>query len=192
MSQEQLSFFPPIPNPQFQDVMLDLETFGTSPGSVIVSIGAVAFNKDELGPTFYRNIDISDAMRAGFHVQGETLAWWMQQSDGARSALFNNPDPITLKEALNRFSEYLRTLPPRVRVWGNGATFDNVLLSEAYRGCGIRRPWSYKDDVCFRTLNKFVGAVYPERVGTHHNALDDAKTQAIAAQSILKKLENLV
>lgn len=40
------------------NVMLDLETFGTQPGSVIRSIGAVVFDpfSDKLGKEFYVNM----------------------------------------------------------------------------------------------------------------------------------------
>ena len=72
------------------------------------------------------------------------------------------------------------------RVWGNGATFDdatfdNVVLSQAYhRYANVAKPWGYRDDRCYRTLR----ALFPEIIPMEdpslvaHNALDAARYQA--------------
>ena len=44
-------------NNQHQDVMVDLETWGTKPGCAIISIGAVSFGPDGLGEEFYTALD---------------------------------------------------------------------------------------------------------------------------------------
>lgn len=57
--------------------MLDLETFGTKPGSVIRSIGAVMFDLDgRTGPEFYRNIDEESCVKAGLTYDPSTVSWW--------------------------------------------------------------------------------------------------------------------
>jgi exodeoxyribonuclease VIII len=74
-------------------------------------------------------------------------------------------------------------------VWGNGATFDNVILANAYDACRIRRPWKYYADMCFRTVRNQYPHVQVKRQGTHHNALDDALTQAHHLQAIYKEMQ---
>ena len=58
------------------DVMVDLETISTRQGGRFMSIGAVAFDprgvrvpRDQVN-TFYQNVDIVSAQRAGLHVDG--------------------------------------------------------------------------------------------------------------------------
>ena len=65
-----------------------------------------------------------------------------------------------------------------IGVWGNGASFDNVILSESYYRAAILRPWPFWKDRCYRTIKTIYPDVELVRSGTHHNALDDARTQA--------------
>ena len=63
-------------------------------------------------------------------------------------------------------------------MWGNGATFDNVILANAYRGAGLPVPWKFWNDKCYRTIKGFFPQIKLQRIGTHHNAQDDAESQA--------------
>jgi len=73
----------------YPDCMIDLETMSTRPNAAIVAIGAVAFNFAtlEIGPKFYTVIDLRSAQDVGLHVDGDTVLWWLQQNDAARSQL---------------------------------------------------------------------------------------------------------
>ena len=63
-------------------------------------------------------------------------------------------------------------------MWGNGAEFDNVILSQAYKNVEKEVPWQYYNNRCYRTVKNLFPHIEMERVGAHHNALDDAKSQA--------------
>lgn len=63
------------------NIMLDLETLGTCPGSVILQIGAVRSNNG-----LERTITIDSCLRAGLTVDGDTIGWWLRQSEAARRA----------------------------------------------------------------------------------------------------------
>lgn len=156
------------------NVMVDLETMSTRHDAAIVSIGAVIFNEEgPLTPLFYNVVDMASAQRAGLHVDAETVSWWLTQSDGARSALMKQRLPLSV--ALSNFRDWL---PKSSYVWGNGASFDNVVLSNAYTALGAPRPWHYWNDMCYRTIkNLHPGVTTDGRTGTKHNALDDAITQ---------------
>ncbi len=158
-----------------KDVMLDLETMGTSPGSVIVSLGAAEFDieKKEIGKTFYATIDMQSCINVGLHVDAGAVEFWLRQDDAARSALLANTKP--LGEVLHAF---VRWFPNKARPWGNGASFDLALLRAAYEACLYKAPWNYRDEMCFRTLRSLnPGTPWPEFVGVKHNALDDAVQQ---------------
>lgn len=160
--------------------MADLETLGTRPGSVIISLGATKF--DENGPygePFYMRIDMQSCVDAGMLIDVDTVKWWMKQSDAAREEFQKVSVPIT--DALKDFTTWMLRdikLGSFLELWGNGANFDNSLLGEAYRRCGLTQPWMFWNDRCYRTLKAMYPDIkMPKREGTHHNALDDAISQ---------------
>lgn len=162
------------------DVMLDLETMGNGPDAAIVAIGAVEFDIDEglIGRKFYMPVSLQSSVSLGGIIDPSTVEWWMEQSDEARS-MFKVPG-VHIAVALNEFSGWMgrRENCEDVRVWGNGAAFDNVILASAYRRADIPRPWLFWNDRCYRTVKALHPDVKIERVGTHHNAVDDAESQA--------------
>ena len=79
--------------------------------------------------------------------------------------------------------------PQKVKLWGNGSDFDNVLMITACEAAGVKPAWKFYNHRCHRTLKNLCRSVtMPERVGTYHNALDDAKTQALHAIALHKAL----
>ncbi len=171
-------------------IMLDIESLGTRPGCVVMSIGAVAFDHIQgLGPEFYIVINQKSCEAAGLTTDKGTVGWWMRQSPEAQSVLRDSRSGgVTLAEALDQFADYAKQFGPEVRVWGCGANFDNTIVSHLYHAAGKRQPWKYVNDRCYRTLKNLVPLVAMERSGTYHNALDDAKSQAEHAIKILAKL----
>lgn len=168
-------------------VMLDLETWGTRPGSVITSIGAVRFDITGIDDdVFYRHIDPDKSMKYGLTVDASTIMWWMQQAEEARMEFINakKGDP---RNILNLFSYWFADSE---YLWGNGAAFDNVLLNAAYVAVGETPPWYFWNDRCFRTMkNQYPHVVEPEFKGTKHSALADARHQAEWLIKIWEKME---
>lgn len=158
-------------------VMIDLETMGTRPNAPIIAIGAVKFTAMGLvDKEFYVSIDLESAVNDGHAVvDPKTVLWWMEQGGEARSALRENKKKVLT--ALYEFHDWLKPDEP-VGVWGNGASFDNVILSETYRRMNLTPPWPFWADRCYRTVKNLYPACTLERTGVHHNALDDAKSQA--------------
>ncbi len=163
-----------------QNIMLDLETMGNSPTAAIVAIGAVAFDLDNhvIGKTWYSRVNLESAMQHGGTIDASTVTWWLQQSDDARGEIAQTC-PISLPGALRNLSIWFdENTSTDVAVWGNGASFDNVILRGAYQRCGFPTPWSWWNDRCYRTVKAQHPSVPMERIGTHHNALADACSQA--------------
>lgn len=173
-----------------RDVMVDLETFGSAPGCVVVSIGAVAFNRDtgRLGDSFYRVIEIESAKRLGLKCDAETLLWWMRQGEDARAALTRDPEPI--ERVLAEFEAFWGRQRAE-RFWCHGATFDAPILDAAYRAARLRVPWKYSAVRDTRTLFELADVAVERSAGTHHNALDDAVNQARAVLVALAKVAPL-
>lgn len=169
-----------------KNVMVDLETLGKGSDAVILSIGAVAFDETGVGSDFYANIDPESCTRVGMKMDASTVMWWMTQGDQARQVF---KDGSRLDIVLRNFTLWFASVGAE-NVWGNGATFDNVILSNAYTLAGLERPWSYRGDRCYRTLKALLPDVKaPPNFGTAHNALDDARYQAIHAVELLKALK---
>lgn len=173
-----------------RDVMIDLETLDTTPTAAIVSIGAMFFTTEppfKLGDFLYVKVYRDSSEKCGGTVSQGTLDWWSKQSAEARAVFFGD-DRKSLPDALLDFVFFVRrhTSLDELRVWGNGAAFDNVILSESFRRCGISLPWQFWNDRCYRTLKSMHPSVKMSRRGTYHNALDDAQSQAEHLQQIMR------
>ena len=169
------------------DIMLDLETMGNGPNAAIIAIGAVAFSPETqaLGAEFYLHVDLESSVQAGGVMDPSTVLWWLKQSGEARAAFEGKGE--SLVSSLMTFSAWVRTLGEvgEIKMWGNGAAFDNVILSTAYRYTGLLQPWPFWNDRCYRTVKALHPGVKAEKVGVAHNALDDAKSQALHLMKIL-------
>lgn len=168
-------------------IMIDLETMGTRPDAPIIAIGAVAFDVDSDWEwrTFYINVDLQSAVTTGAKIDPSTVMWWLQQSKEARAAF--DTKGVDLLAALTKLTEWFGEVSGGADavqmmvdgVWGNGASFDNTILSESYKRVGMTPPWPFWKDRCYRTVKSMFPDVEMDRSGTHHNALDDARSQAL-------------
>lgn len=170
-------------------VMADIETFATSNNALIVSIGGVRFDDTAIIDRFHVGIDPVDAERYGLKIDAATVMYWLDpKRDAARKQLFELPK-VDLFSALDGFAAWVGQTPvdERGSLWGKGATFDNVRIKSAYDAIGLEYPFTYRQDECYRTLANRCPDVKYEQIGTAHNALDDAESQALHLQAICKK-----
>lgn len=178
--------------------MVDLETCGVRAGCAILSIGAVEFNhiKNKLGKEFYQIISLKSCTDVGLHIYEPTMSWWKQQSPEARKVLTlaegKSKQVLSLMDTLTKFNIFLDQFKSP-KVYGNGADFDNAILIGAYNSIGIKQGWGAYSGRCYRTIKSEVmpDIKMPERVGTHHNALDDAKNQALHQMIIMRRLDEM-
>jgi hypothetical protein len=173
------------------NVMLDLETFGTRPGCVLRSIGAVAFDPmgAGLGAEFYRNIGYVSCLEAGLVVDAVTKEWWSRQSREAEAALAIDPKPLA--DVTRDFHQWFLWEAKAEQIWSHGANFDEPLWLAAAHSVGIDAPWKFWNVRCTRTLFEIArfDARSVAREGTHHNALDDAKHQARCVQLAMQRIK---
>ena len=165
-------------NGKKRHVMIDFETWSTLPNAAPRSLGAVLFTADGLtGEEFYVNISEVDVREKGLHFLPATVAWWAAQSKEAQDALIH--DQHDLLTALTKFSHWVREVNGQF-LWGNGADFDNPILKSCYEAIQADMPFKPYNGRCYRTLKSIDKAPsMSKRQGTHHNALDDAKSQAM-------------
>ncbi|AYD44791.1 MULTISPECIES: 3'-5' exonuclease [Yersinia] len=179
------------------NLMVDLETMGNKPNAPIVAIGAVFFDpaSGEIGPSFYTAVSLESEVALGAVPDASTILWWLTQSSEARAAITS--DPTSINKALHDLNVFVATVTAgsaRISVWGNGASFDNVILRAAYERCQMPPCWSWFNDLDVRTMVKLGRALGfdPKRDmpfdGERHNALADAIHQAKYVSAIYQRL----
>lgn len=161
--------------------IIDLETMGKGPNAAIAAIGCVEIIGGTISREIYRRVELSNSMAAGGTADADTIQWWLSQSAAERAEVNGTQSAELLFNVLGELRVFMTGMAHahEILVWGNGATFDNVILSNAYAACGMERPWAYWNDRDLRTLL----ALYPQAKklpfeGTKHHALDDARHEA--------------
>lgn len=180
-------------------VALDLETLGTSPDSVILAVGAVAVCEETGQRRKFYSICNANA-QPGRTVNQSTLDWWSKQSDAARVAFdeAHKQEAPVLANVLNDLTQWIGDLglTHDVFVYGNGANFDVAMLEHAYKQISDFVPWDFRHvrdmrtlrDICLRLGLEPAIKASVQRVGTHHNALDDAEFQANVIMESLRQI----
>lgn len=169
--------------------MLDIETMGTTPGCVIISVAMVAFNPEtgELGNAMKCNIDLNDSLSKGFRIEGGTLRWWLEQrGDVLRNQLDSS---LQVSTALDYIEKFLK-LNGIEYLWGNSAAFDCGLLKNYFERAKRIVPWSHWLEMCYRTVRSLAGSQHcpPKDESQVHDPLYDCKYQIACLVSMLKTL----
>jgi exodeoxyribonuclease VIII len=168
-------------------IMLDLETVGTRATSAIVSIGATLMNLETLTNEayYYKVVDLASSVGFGLTVDPGTIAWWEQQTEEAR-AIFTTEDKVTLDAALFGFIEFVGDKSEKIKIFGNGADFDNAILAYAYAKCGMAAPWQFYNNRCYRTIKAMYPDVPRHKPAIAHDAMHDAIAQARTLFDIIR------
>lgn len=165
--------------PEIRHVMLDLETAATGARAMVLQVGLVAFyqHPDSVWDRLSVDIEIEAQEQLGRELDPGTMLWWLKQSAQARQIVLGSQDRMPLKDALDKIDAFIN---PDDRVWGNGAAFDNTILTSLYDDMDRATPWMHYNNRCYRTFKAlFGGSVDPHaRMGVFHNGVDDAQYQA--------------
>ena len=178
-----------------QAAMIDLETLSVTPESVILTLAAVKFNPfNTIGVTdkLYHKIDVDEQIQSGREINDDTLSWWSRQPPDVYNDAMTEHDRIPVKKSLQELTKFLVGVGD---IWCQGPVFDIVILENIYRQNQMHFPWQYWQIKDSRTLFGFLDfdprkEIRAKDSKAHHNALDDAITQAMAVQQCYKKLKN--
>jgi DNA polymerase III epsilon subunit-like protein len=173
-----------------QGIMIDIETLGTKPGCVVLSIGACAFSDKGIGDQFYTCIAAESCTNWGLTIEPRTVLWWMDQSQDARDFITKGTH-VELDQALDGLRAAFKWKGKNV--WCNGASFDFPILTAAHDAIGKPVPWEYWATNDYRTIKNIVGRdVYDAckvEPTVKHNALADAVAQAETLIRMSKHIE---
>lgn len=164
-------------------VMLDLETWGVGNKAAIVSIGACKFNATDILDSFHAAVDPVSCQAYGLEIDAETILWWFDPERDEARRNWLAQERVGLESALLGFQMWCGQNV--LAIWGNGSTFDNIILRSAYAAVGLEYPVRFWQDQCYRTMKYQAPEVEMVREGVHHNALDDAISQAKHLQAII-------
>ncbi|MBA7789165.1 MULTISPECIES: 3'-5' exonuclease [Citrobacter freundii complex] len=186
-------------NAFYTHLMVDMETMGNGPDAPIVSIGAVFFDPStgNTGAEFYQVVSLESSMSFGMKPDASTIQWWLKQSSEARSAILVD-EAMGLLETLELLADFIAENAANgshtVQLWGNGCSFDNVILRRAYALTDTPFAVPFRNDRDVRTmveLGKSVG-INPRFdipfEGDMHNALSDARRQVKYVSAIWQRL----
>ena len=167
------------------DLMVDIETLGTTHNAVITQIGACFFDRNtgDYGSNFLMNIRIQDCLDKGMTVNGDTIKWWMNQE--YKSWVKDAGDLAVVLNAFRKFAK------PCKAAWAH-ATFDFPILANAYNICKIGMPFHYRDMrdlITLVDLSDLKKEDFKTNLLKTHNALDDCFYQIEYAVKCFKRIK---
>lgn len=175
---------------KFKHVMIDTETLGRTPGSVVRSVAAVEFDPrtGETGRQKVWKIDLTDSIRYGFKVEASTLKWWMMQSDEARREFVEGAE-TPLEDFLEDFMQFIAATDEGndFTLWCLQLDFDVAMLRSMYSWYNLNvyrcdeelLPWNFRK---VRDVRPYMDAldsagILPPKVADRHTPLADCLAQ---------------
>ena len=175
-----------------EDVMIDIETLSTKKNAVILTIGAVKFNRYEENKDidamekFYCRINQESCTKIGMTIDEDTKKWWNNQSCEAKYEALLNPDRVDINTALDTLKKFLGNVK---YVWANSPNFDCTILENAFNVCNIEIPWKFWNLRDCRTIYD-LGKVNLKTITNNnkHDAISDCYSQILCVQKCIKNL----
>ena len=167
--------------------MIDLETLGVEPDSVIMTVGAIKFDPyvdTEPFQGLYLRLDVDQQTQLGRSVDDNTLAWWSKQKESVREEAFGDEGRVSLEQFIKKLNKWCVGLD---NVWCQGPTFDFVILQHFYKMMGQPVPWNYWQIRDSRTVFSMMPQDPRKAIQEElHNALADCYYQAKCVQQSYK------
>lgn len=158
------------------DITIDFETCSLCPTAAVMSIGAVAWRRDEETSPFYQlkdgtqdptsvfscHIDLRSMFINGFTFDEKTAAWWKAKTDEAKASLLSNdsyelpcrPIDVAVKDLFEWAQDFKKEQDEQdVCLWAQGSDFDIAILRYICYKFGIDMPLPHTD---FRDHRTFI------------------------------------
>jgi len=168
---------------------IDIETLGTSPDTVVLTIGGIKFDPmedDGLHSEFYYRLNADEQIDMGRTVDEKTLEWWETQSDEVKAEALDTNDRIPVEETLKALNKWLVGVD---KIWCQGPVFDIGILENLYKQIGLHHNWPFYIIRDSRTLFSLMDKDPRKEIDfAAHNALADAIVQSLCIQKVYKKL----
>lgn len=130
---------------KYNDFIIDLETLGSKPDSIVIDMSVLVFNPDVSGPV--ESIDELikrgkrwklnlAAQRGNRSVNPATVAWWREQSPEAKANLAPSDEDRLIADAIPELLQFLKdnnVNPFKSQGWCRGMSFDFPILVDMIR-----------------------------------------------------------
>ena len=170
--------------PNFLDIMVDVETTGTAPGTnAMIQLSAVRFDLATRSvQPFTEMFDRCLKIPNDRHWDDNTRAWWGKQKRSVLQGIMaRGEDPRTVMEDFVKWVGFQN--PGQVRFWAKPVTFDWSFVADYVRKYDLMQPFHYRYAM---DMNSFIRGLaqdhtleshYVEFQGDAHNALMDVLNQ---------------
>lgn len=172
-----------------KQIMVDIETLGTKPGCIILSIGAAEFdiNTGQVGKTFYVNINPISSQKSGLSIDASTVMWWMDQDKQAVEKL--QQQMVSLSVGIHSLETWFIELDDYSEIWANSPSFDLSILKHVFELLTIECPWKFWQERDCRTLDSLMPYIRKSIINDlPHDALSDCLYQIKYISQIYKTI----
>jgi hypothetical protein len=168
--------------------MLDIETMGTRPDTVILTLAATKFDPYTISNTtacLYIKPNVDEQLERGRSHSEDTLEWWSKQDPIVREEAFSEDMRVDVNFMLGEINRFMVGVD---EIWCQGPVFDIGILENIYRQYQRPAPWQFYQIRDSRTLFAVHGDPRDKNKSGLHNALEDCISQVAAVQSIYQRL----
>lgn len=155
MSEKQPVYkIPKASKADWPDVMVDIETTGTTPGRHgILQIAAVRFDLMSMDVDVTDTFNCSLTMPTHLHWEESTRRWWLEdKADLLQEILSVQKNWL---EVMQEFAAWVGTSQPTF--WSKPTHFDFMFLSSYFKDAGLAVPFHYR---AANDLNSWIRARY--------------------------------
>ena len=158
------------------DITIDFETCSLCPTAAVMSIGAVAWRRDNTALPFYNlksgkqdpasvfscHIDLRSMFINGFTFDEKTAAWWKAKTEEAKASLLSydsydlpcRPIDVAVKDLFEWMQDFKKEQYEQdICLWAQGSDFDIAILRNICYKFGIEVPVHYTN---FRDHRTFI------------------------------------
>ena len=148
------------------DITIDFETCSLCPTAAVMSIGAVAWRRDNTASPFYNlkggkqdpasvfscHIDLRSMFVNGFTFDEKTADWWKAKTDEAKASLLSSdsydlpcrPIDVAVKDLFEWIEDFKKEQGEQdVCLWAQGTDFDIAILRNICYKLNINIPVHY-------------------------------------------------
>ena len=157
------------------DISIDLETCSLCPTAAVMSIGSVAWRRDNTASPFYQlkggkqdpasvfscHIDLRSMFINGFAFDEKTAEWWKAKTDEAKASLLSSdsyelpcrPIDVAVKDLFEWMQDFKKEQYEQdICLWAQGSDFDIAILRNICYKFGIDSPLPYTSARDHRTF----------------------------------------
>lgn len=175
--------------------MIDTETLGTGPNSVVLEIAAVQFDlSGRTGERWSKRINVQHSQDLGMEIEIDTVAWWINNHHEVFLDLVNNCGHLDPKWVMNDLRQFINSIRPEGKffVWSYYPAFDMCKLNNYFKKTNTIKPWAHNEEFDFATV--VMGPLGPEEIPwpseAKHTAEADCNLQIQVLCEVLSGIDS--